>query len=55
MKCLISTKLESLLVCLVMSLLTTAVKAQAPVELTAVTSTTNGVRVARTDPVPGNA
>ena len=49
------TRLESLLICLLMSLLSTAAQAQAPVELTSITSTTNGVRVAWTDPGPGQA
>ncbi len=42
-------------ICLLVSLLSTTARARAPVELTSVTSTTNGVRVAWTDPVPGNA
>jgi pimeloyl-ACP methyl ester carboxylesterase len=49
------TKPKSLLICLLMGLLSTAAQAQAPVELTSVTSTTNGVRVAWTDPGPGQA
>jgi len=49
------TRLESLLICLLLSLLSTAARAQAPVELTAITSTTNGIRVAWTDPGPGQA
>ena len=49
MKNLISTKPNNLLIGLLMSLLSTAARAQAPVELTSVTSTTNGVRVAWTD------
>jgi hypothetical protein len=48
-------KPERLLVCLLMSLLSSASRAQAPVELTSITSTTNGVRVAWTDPGPGQA
>src|SRR5437773_11795900 len=48
-------RLESLLICLLMSLLSTAAQAQAPVELTSITSTTNGVRVVWADPVPGQA
>jgi pimeloyl-ACP methyl ester carboxylesterase len=49
------TRLESLLICLLMSLFSTVARAQAPVELTSITSTTNGVRVAWTDPGPGQA
>ena len=49
------TKPKSLLICLLMGLLSTAAQAQAPVELTSITSTTNGVRVAWTDPGPGQA
>lgn len=48
-------KPKSLLICLLMSLLSSASPAQAPVELTSITSTTNGVRVAWTDPGPGQA
>jgi pimeloyl-ACP methyl ester carboxylesterase len=44
-----------LLICLLMSFLPTAARAQAPVELTSITSTTNGVRVTWTDPGPGQA
>jgi hypothetical protein len=55
MENLISTQSKRLLVSLVMSLLSTAAQAQAPVELTSITLTTNGVRVAWTDPGPGQA
>jgi pimeloyl-ACP methyl ester carboxylesterase len=55
MKNLISTKPKSLLLCLAMGLVSTAAQAQAPVELTSLTSTSNGVRVAWTDPGPGQA
>ena len=55
MKNLIPTKPKRLLICLLMSLLSTAARAQAPIELTSITSTTNGVRVAWTDPGPGQA
>ncbi len=47
--------LAGLLLGLLASLLSTETWAQAPVELASVTSTTNGVQVAWTDPVPGNA
>jgi hypothetical protein len=43
MKYLISTKLKSLLICLLMSLLSTVARAQAQVELTSIRSTSNGV------------
>jgi len=49
------TRPKSLLTCLLMGLLSTGARAQAPVELTSITSTTNGVRVAWTDPGPGQA
>jgi len=49
------TKPMSLLICLLMCLLSNPSQAQAPVELTSITSTTNGVRVAWTDPGPGQA
>ena len=49
------TRLESLLICLLLSHLATAARAQAPVELTSISSTTNGVRMAWTDPGPGQA
>ncbi len=55
MKNLISTKPKRLLTCLLMSLLATAAQAQAPIELSSITSTTSGVRVAWTDPGPGQA
>jgi len=49
------TKPKSLLICLLLSLLSTAAWAQAPVELTSITTTTNGVSMAWTDPGPGQA
>ena len=49
------TRRESLLICLAMSFLSTAAQAQAPVELSSITSTTNGVSVAWTDPGPDQA
>jgi pimeloyl-ACP methyl ester carboxylesterase len=49
------TRLESLLICLLLSHLATAARAQAPVELTSISSTTNGVSMAWTDPGPGQA
>ncbi len=55
MKNLIHTKLKSLLACLLLSLVSNAARAQAPIELTSITSTTNGVRVAWADPGPGQA
>jgi pimeloyl-ACP methyl ester carboxylesterase len=55
MKNLIPTKPKRLLTCLLMSLLATAAQAQAQIELSSITSTTNGVRVAWTDPGPGQA
>ena len=55
MKNLIPTQPKCLLIGLLMSLLSTAARAQAPVELTSITSTTNGVRMAWTDPGPGQA
>ena len=48
-------KPKSLLICLLLSLLFIAAQAQTPVELTSITSTTNGVSVAWTDPGPGQA
>ena len=51
----ISARLRSLLICLGMSFLSTAARAQTPVELTSLSRTTNGVRVAWTDPGPGQA
>src|SRR5436309_13843296 len=48
-------RLESLLTCLLLSLWSAAAQAQAPVELSSITSTTNGVSVAWTDPVSGQA
>jgi dienelactone hydrolase len=55
MKKLIETLPNSLLTCLLLSLLSAAAQAQAPVELFSITSTTNGVSVAWTDPGPGQA
>lgn len=55
MKNLIPTTPKRLLICLAIGLLSTAARAQTPVELTSITSTTNGVRVAWTDPGPGQA
>jgi hypothetical protein len=55
MKNLIPTKPKRLLICLLMSFLSTAARAQAPVELISITSTTNGVKVAWTDPELGQA
>jgi dienelactone hydrolase len=49
------TSPKSVLACLLMSLVSIATQAQAPVELTSITSTTNGVRVGWTDPGPGQA
>ena len=46
---------KCIFVCLFMSLFSTAARAQAPVEFTSITSTTNGVRVTWTDPGPGQA
>jgi pimeloyl-ACP methyl ester carboxylesterase len=40
---------------LLMSLLSTAARAQTPIKLTSIVSTTNGVRLAWTDPGPGQA
>lgn len=53
MKNLISAKPKSLLICLLLDLLSIILQAQTPVELTSITSTTNGVRVVWTDPEPG--
>jgi len=50
-----STRLKNLLICALTSLLSITAQAQTPVELTSITSTTNGVRVAWTDPGPGQA
>ena len=50
-----STQPANLLLCLVTSLLLTAAQAQTQVALTSITSTTNGVRVAWTNPEPGFA
>ncbi len=46
---------RSLPVCLAMSLLSIAAQAQTPVQLTSIISNTNGVRVAWTEPGPGQA
>ena len=55
MKNLIPTQPKRLLLSLAMGLWSTAAQAQAPVELTSITSTTNGVRLEWTDPGPGQA
>ena len=55
MKNLIPTNPKRLLACLLISLSAAAAQAQAPVELTSITSTTNGVRLGWTDPGPGQA
>lgn len=52
---LVSALAGSLLICLWTSLSSAQARAQAPVEITAVTSTTNGVRLTWTDPGPGQA
>lgn len=46
---------KSLLLCLLVGLLSIAAQAQTPIELTAIASTSNGVRVAWTDAGPGQA
>ncbi|MCC6823516.1 MAG: hypothetical protein IT579_22555 [Verrucomicrobia subdivision 3 bacterium] len=55
MKNLTSIQPKNQLLCLLMSLLFTAAQAQTPIELTSISTTTNGVRVAWTDPGPGQA
>lgn len=49
------TKPKRLLTCLAIGLWSTVTQAQTPIELTSITSTTNGVRLAWTDPGPGQA
>jgi pimeloyl-ACP methyl ester carboxylesterase len=48
-------KSKCLMICVVASLWSTAAQAQAPVELTAINSTTNAVRVTWSNPAPGQA